>query len=365
MIVLATLALAVAVACTGDDEEPEPTPTAAPASATAVPAPTTPSPTPTPEPTRTPEPTPTATATRTSTPQAAEPAPTMRDLVIDASTTGQDLFDRLSAEENACVKAALGDFVYEVMSGTPLLTAGSDPAAAAPLFACLEQESVVLVGAAILDAAAGGRSEESRTCIVDLVLKHPEVIYARLGLESPGAGQVGSSETHSVILEFYDCLSDTEKSIWLFNTFTAVDTLSPLTGADLIALLPGTQATCVRDALPGESYAAMEAATPLVAANIGFDAANCLTADSAAVFLIASTEALLGDLSDESAACFTEFVRDRPTYIPLVARHLNDPTTLSPEQFVQAGEGGFELFECMTEDELGRINDLVEAMGSS
>ena len=364
-MVVATLALAVAAACTGDDDEPEPTPTAAPATATPTPAPATATPTPEPTPTSTPEPTPASTPAPTSTPQAAEPAPAMRDLVINATTTGQDLLDRLSEEENACIKAAVGDFVYDVIRGTPLLAAGSDPSAAAPLFACLAPENVVLLGAAILDAAAGGRSEESRTCVVDLVLKHPEIIYTRLGLELPEGAETDAAGTHTVILQFYDCLSDTEKAIWLFAIFTAVDTVSPLTGADLIALLPESQATCVRDTLSGESYAAMEAATPLVAASIGFDAANCLTTDTAAVFLVASTEAVLGDLSDESVACFTAFVEERPTYVPLVARHLSDPSTLAPDQFVQTAEGGFELFECMTEDELGRINSLVEALGSS
>ena len=219
----------------------------------------------------------------------------MRDLVVDESTTGRDLLDRLSEEENDCIKAAFGEAVYEILRATPLLAAtgsGGASSAAAPLFACLTEENVVLAGAAFLNAAAGGYSEESRVCITDLALNNPGIIDARLGLEWTGEQQTSPTETYTAILAFYDCLTDTEKAVWLIGTLTAIDAVSPLTGADLIALLPESQATCVRETLSAESYAAMEAAPPLVATSIGFEAAACLTIESAATFLVASTEAL-------------------------------------------------------------------------
>ena len=286
----------------------------------------------------------------------------MRDFVVDASTTGQDLLDRLSEEEDACIKAAFGDAVYELLRGTPLLAAtGSDNSAAAPLFACLTEENVVLAGTAFLSAAAGGYGDESRVCITDLMLEHPNFIYERLGFEWTGEQR---TEAHVIILAFYDCLTDAEKAVWLLRTFTAVDAVSPLTGADLIALLPESEATCVRETLSGDAYAAMQAATPLLATALGADAANCLTIESAASFLVVATEASIGSLSSESAACIGGFVAARPTYVPIVASHLNDPSTLSPDDFVQTAEGGFELFECLNEDELAAINGLVETLGT-
>ena len=106
----------------------------------------------------------------------------------------------------------------------------------------------------------------------------------------------------------------------------------------------------------------MEAATPLVATSIGFDAADCLTLESAATFLVAGTEALPGPLSEESAACIGGFVATRPMYLPVVARHLQDPSTLSPDEFVQTAEGGFELFECLNADELAAFTTLAEGL---
>ncbi|MCY4616746.1 MAG: hypothetical protein OXC71_10210, partial [Chloroflexi bacterium] len=95
-----------------------------------------------------------------------------------------------------------------------------------------------------------------------------------------------------------------------------------------------------REPRSAESCAAMEAAPPLVATSIGFEASACLTIESAATFLVASTEAVLGPLSDESAACVGGFVAARPTYVPFVASHLNDPSMLSPDEFLQTAEDG-------------------------
>ncbi|MCY4583757.1 MAG: hypothetical protein OXE50_13330, partial [Chloroflexi bacterium] len=173
---VALLALVVAAACS-----PEPTPTPTP---TATPTPT---PTPTPVPTPTPA------------PAADEAAMSMRDFVLDASTTGKDLFDRLSGQENGCVKGVLGDAVYEVMLGMPLLAAGGDAASAAPLFACLAPENVVLLGMAFL-GAGGGYSAESQACLTDLALQHPEIIFARLGIEYAGEASYQHTETHNVLL---------------------------------------------------------------------------------------------------------------------------------------------------------------------
>ncbi|MCY4390784.1 MAG: hypothetical protein OXE43_01875 [Chloroflexi bacterium] len=112
-IIFGLLAIfAIAVACGGEDE-PDSTPTPPPATATPSPAPATP----------------------TATPEAVQPAPSMRDFVVDESTTGQDLLDRLSEEENDCIKAAFGEAVYEILRATPLLAAtgsGGDSSASAP-----------------------------------------------------------------------------------------------------------------------------------------------------------------------------------------------------------------------------------------
>ena len=97
------------------------------------------------EPTPTPTPLPTATPTATPTPEPAAPMLLMSDIM-----------DMLPAEEVECVKAAVGEDVYNLMLQTPftadMMTAD---AAASPVAACLSPESQAQVAQAVM-AAAGG-----------------------------------------------------------------------------------------------------------------------------------------------------------------------------------------------------------------
>ena len=81
-----------------------------------------------PEPTPYATPTSTVAPTATSTPipvtAAGQPTPAMRGFVIDWSTAVNELVDRLSEREAACIRAAVGDSAYEAMLGFPLLVGG-------------------------------------------------------------------------------------------------------------------------------------------------------------------------------------------------------------------------------------------------
>ena len=311
-----------------------------------------------------PTPTPTATPIPTPTPTPV-PALSMRDFTLDPSTTGKDLFDRLSEQESACVKEVMGDAAYQAMLSFPLLAATGDPAAAAPIFGCMTPENTVLAGVAFLDTAAGGRSNETRECIADFALQRPEFIYARLGIEPPEASAFNGEETRDTLVGFYDCMTESEAAAALAELYASIDNLSPLAGEDLVALLPEPEASCVRDSLPEAEYAAMLNATPLRAAGIGVNAAECLTLDSSIAFLRSSAAAQFGALSDASAACADDFIRTHPTHIATIASHIYaDPSQSSPAEFVDAAISGFDLFLCLNEDELAGVEDLLAALGS-
>ena len=314
-------------------------------------------PTPTPIPTATPEP--------TETPTPVPEVLSIRDFVIGPTTTGGDLFARLSDQETACIRGVLGDAVYEAMLGFPLLAGGGDSESAAQLFGCMTPENAVLVGVAFLDVAAGGRSDESRACIADFALQHPEFIYARLGFALPEATTFDGEETRNVLVGFYDCMTESEKAVALIELYTSIDNLSPLSGEDLVALLSEPEASCVRDTLSEAEYGAMVSATPLRAAGLGVNAAECLELDSVVAFLLAATEAQIGDLSDASAACTDGFIRSNPTYIATIASPIGgDPSQSSPADFNEAAIGGFELFACLNEDELAGLEEVLMALGA-
>ena len=289
----------------------------------------------------------------------------MRDFVLGPTTTGKDLFDRLAEQETACIRGVLGDAVYEAMLNFPLLAGSGDPAAAASIFGCLTPENALLVGVAFLDAAAGGRSDESRACIADFALRHPEFIYARLGFELPETTTFDGEETRDVLVGFYDCMTENEKAVALIELYTSIDNLSPLTGQDLVDLLSESEASCVRDTLSEAEYGAMVGATPLRAAGLGVNAAECLELDSVVAFFVASTEAQIGDLSDGSTACAGDFIRSHPTHIATIASPIGgDPAQSSPADFNEAAIAGFDLFACLNEDELAGLEGVLMALGA-
>ena len=342
-------ALPLAAACSGDSE-PEPTPTAAPATATPTPTPT---PTPTAEPTPTATPTP-APATATPTPEAAEPL-SMRDFVVDASTTGQDLIDRLSEDEAACIKAAVGDFVFEILLGTPLLMAGTDAGGSAqPLFACLSVENVVLLGLAFSDAQTGFRDDESRECIQELALEHPEIIFTRLRLEWEGAG-AHPDDIQKFIVRLYDCWSDEERVAYLVDTLDLLAEEHPYPGRELIALLPESEVACVMERLPGEQYETFLASS--LGRGFGDQLHECFSDESHAQMFIALTNVRsIGGWSEETAACLLDFAREHPHFVEIATTL--DLASLPPAEFAEIGRDGVLMMECLSEDEIVRLQGI-------
>ena len=348
---VAATALVALVAVMACSTEPAPT---------ATPVPTA---TPTAMPTPTATPAPVAMATPTPISTAVQPSLSLRNFVLDGSTTGGDFIDRISEQESACIEEAVGDAVYQAMLGIPLLAATGDSWGAAPLFDCLSTENAVLFGVALLDAAAGGRSEGTRMCIADFALERPELIYDRLGLEWPREGGSHGTGPRTVILGFYNCMTGRERADALINLYTALDAASLVSGEDLVALLPDPEATCVRDALSEEEYGVLVSATPLRAAGLGVIATDCLTLDSVAAFFVIATEGVLGDISDASVECIGDFVLNRHGQLPIFAAYLNDRSLpFSSADLMEVAEGGFELFDCLNEDELVRIDKLAIAI---
>ncbi len=110
----------------------------------------------------------------------------------------------------------------------------------------------------------------------------------------------------------------------------------------------------------------MVGATPPRAAGLGVTAAEWFAPDSVVAFLLAATEAQIGGLSDASAACADDFIRSHTTYIATIASHIEgDFSQSSFADFIEAATGGFDLFACLNEDELARLEGLLAALGGS
>ena len=355
---IGVLALTVAVACTADDED-EPTPTAAPATDTPAPTPTA-TPTPEPTPTPTPEPTPTATPTPDPTPTPTSepaPAPSMRDFRLTPETTGGDLLDALSEEENACIKAGVGDAIYGFLRGAPLLAAmasGGDSSAAAPFFACLSVENTVYLGFAMFDLEGGFGDEASRECFVDLALDQPAIILSRLGLERDLPAPT-PDDIKAFVVGAYECWTDQERVGYLVGMLDQLAEANPYLGSNLVALLPASEVACVQEQLGEAEYGAFLDSN--LTRGFGDELHQCFSDEShSAMFIAMAQVRFTGALSDDTVSCILDLTTEHPHFVEISTTL--DPASLTPAEFAEVGRDGLLMLECMTGDELTRIQNI-------
>ena len=374
VMALALIALVALTACGSDAEPaeaPAPEPVAEPApepTAAATPEPAEqPAPEPAAEPEPEPAPEPAVTEPEPAEPSAPEPAEapqpvgSLEDFVITPATTGQDLLDRLSETETSCIRETMGEGVYQIIRATPLLLAGGDAASAAPLFNCLTVESVVILGLAFNSAQAGGWSAETRRCMIEVGLEHPEAVYVRLGLAWQGPETSNPAETLDYNVQIYDCMSDQEKMDFTLNYWRALDQHAKATGTDIVALLSESEAACVREGLSEEQFAAVLDASPLEAVAIGSAVSHCITPETNIVIFASGIQWALGEVSDETVSCLEDFARENPAYVALLSSGLKDVSAMTPAEFLAIADIGTESYDCMTAEELWRIQENTTA----
>ena len=279
----------------------------------------------------------------------------LEDLVLTSTTTGKDVMDRISEGEVSCVREALGEEIYGVLLVSPLLLATANPAAAAPVFGCLATESVLLLGVAFLDAQAGGWAEETRKCVTDVGREHPETIYLWFGLDWEGEETSSPSVTNEFSLLVYGCMTSREKMDFSLRLWAGLDRNAGITGGDIFAVLTESEAACVREALSEEQFAAVLEATPLEAVTIAAAASPCVSADTNASIFAVGIAGAIGGLSEESYSCVRDFAKKHPDYVALLGIGLEAMSAMDPDEFVAIIDPGQEQYDCLTEDEIGRL----------
>ena len=362
-LVAAALALILLLVACGSD--PEPTATTAPTSAppTAMPQPE-PTPTPQPEPTSAPAPTatsmpaptaPPAPTATTAAPVATQPMMTLEELVITEATTGGQLMSLLSEQEASCIQTSVGETMYQLIQVAPVvMMAVGDISQTAPLFNCLAEENVVYLAVAFLDLQAGGWEEESRKCVTEVGLAHPDSVYVRLGLHlSPDP--IDSSLTLDHNVQIYECLSLEEQKEFTIALWTALDRHSPATGADILGLFSESEIACVRESLSDEQLVAIAVAKPLQAVSMGTAAAHCFDPETNDRIFANGIGWSIGGVTDETLSCLEDFARDYPDFTALLSSGLEGIQSMSTELFVEISDVGQMQYECMTEEELMRV----------
>ena len=334
------LVLTGAVAC-GSDPTPAPEPTAT----SAPPA--------TPPPTSTPVPPP---ATNTPEPEE-EPAAMnpLEQLVITPTTTGSELFGLLSEEETNCIKSNIGEAFFGLMMDAPIAQASANPDAAAPIFGCIQEDNLVLIGVAFMDAQAGGWEEETRQCITAVGREHPNAIYVRLGLAYQGDSATDASETNLYNLQVYECMSNQEKKELTLALWIGVDQHAQATGADIVGLLSEQEVNCVMQDLSAEEMAAVAAAKPLEAVTIANRVIHCINPETNVEIFVKGLEWGLAEFSEESVECLRQFAKDQPQYMALVQSGIENMLAMDTDEFVAITDAGLGQYDCMTDEELEAV----------
>ena len=342
-VVSLTALLIVAVAACGSDPTATPEPTATPVpTATPAPPPTaTPVP---PAPTNTPEP--------EEEPAAMNP---LEKLVITPATTGRDLFGVLSEEETACIEAAIGEAFFGMMMDAPLMQATSNVGAAAPIFGCIEEENLILLGVAFMEAQGGGWEESTRQCITEWGREHPDAIFLRLGLSYQGETTIDPSETNEYSIAIYQCKTNEEKRDFTLSLWVGVDRNATATGADIVGLLSEAELACVMEDLSDEEMAAVATAQPLEAVTIANRVQHCIEPETDVEIFVKGLEWGLGEFSENSKGCLKAFVIENPQYMELVRSGIENMMTMDADEFVAITDAGLGPYSCMTDDEIQRM----------
>ena len=253
------------------------------------------------------------------------------------------------------MKEAFGEFVYAAMQGLPLLAVGGDVSQAAPLFACLEIESVVRVGIAFTSAAAGGWTADTTECMVQIGLEQPAAILGGLGLSPAGDADTAAAASPSV-LGLYDCLTDQERVDYLLRFQEVIDVLTTAE-YDLIGAIPEADAACIRDAVTDDEYARILTGTVHEAFDVSDAVADCMSDEAYVRSFVTITETTIGELTDASRACMEQFARDHPHYTALINAHAYEFPT-DPTELAEIASDGLKTWGCLTPDEIQRSQAL-------
>ena len=307
-----------------------------------------------------PTPTPEPTATPTPTPLPPTATPALEELRLTPTTTGRDVLALFSEAETSCLRTAIGDAAYEKMSNEPILSilTASGEQFVLPIFQCAKPENLVVFGIAFLDLQAGWTSD-TRACMIRVGRESPLAVLTGLGMTPPGQIHE-TSATRPYALEFYNCMTPVEKVGYLARIQAALN-VNTSAATDIIGMIPESEAACIQEALTDEDYAKLLGSTATEGFGISDSVTACISEESYVPIFVSVIGSQTGGLSDNSRACITEFAGEHPRYIALVNPASFDPSSTSVEDLVEIGDNGIKMWECFTDEELLRMQQVYTA----
>ncbi len=333
------LALTTLLSIAGCGSDPEPTPVPTPAPTVA--------PTPIPAPSPEPEPTPA--------PQV-EPAGSLEDLFITDTTTGRDVFARISESETDCVKAAIGEQVFTAVLNLPMKTLVNETGAsgAGSFLGCLTEDNVVLMGLVLIDSHHGRTDSEARECSIDAARANPDVIRVRYTVLRSAMGTIDTDALLASSKEMFDCLNVEDQVNVLVRLTTRLDQEDSFTGQDIVEMLSEEEASCIREEVGEAQFAIFLNLTVTAAFAPSISLLDCLTLESKTALFAAFTASRVEGLRTEAVTCIAGIVADSPNILAIGFGTL-DVSQVEESELAQLGDEAAKLFDCLNSDEVLQV----------
>ena len=145
------------------------------------------------------------------------------------------------------------------------------------------------------------------------------------------------------------------------SLWAGLDRHSTATGGDIVALLSESEVACVRDGLSEEQFATMVGAQPLEAAAIGSTVSYCVDPETNIKIFANGIQWAIGGVTEETLSCLEDFARENLTFIALLASGLQGIEAMPADAFVEVSNAGSQQYDCMTEEELLRVQESATA----
>ena len=127
------------------------------------------------------------------------------------------------------------------------------------------------------------------------------------------------------------------------------------TERDGIAVVPESDVACIRESLSEEQFDMLLETTIHEAFRTRESLSNCITPEGYIEVFVAITASQGGGLSDESLSCVADFAREHPHYVALINPDSYDPSAMAPSDFIEIADDGLRLWDCLTDDEIRRM----------
>ena len=284
----------------------------------------------------------------------------MGDLVVNASTTGKGLIDRLSWDEASCLEERIGGSAYEAFRSAALAASGRDAANVRALYDCLTEGDFLIYGVGVSQVWAGGWTTETQACSIALARQHPEFVYIRVGLEE---AVPTAHEADTYLLDFYDCLNDEEKITLTLRTFSAPEEAGVPALVGLLEFIPESEASCIFDMVgvaPEQFPQRMQAD-----ADGGFmseflsAAGECISEETSVNFFVSGTAEVLGGLSPQSQSCLRDFGLEHYHFLELISGGEATARAMPAAEAAEIADDGFRMVQCFNDDELLALQRLM------